>query len=159
MKKLAVVLALGSAALAAHGHVDRFFTLADDGAIPELPEEYAATRLKIEFDPKAPGHVAAIVLTVPGHETQVPPCLVRKIPPSSRENLVLKGSWYHDPDILPPYVDVSFRADVRASKRSAEEGVELLFSLRDGQLISAQRWVVTSGRYGPGSTSFPLRCD
>jgi hypothetical protein len=159
MKRLACALALGSAALVAHGHQDRLLTLADDGAVPGLPAEYAATRLKIEFDRMRPDRVVGIVLTVPGHETRVPPCLLQKILPSSKDRVVLKGSWYHDLSLMPPYVDVSIKADPPASKQSTEEGVELLFSLRDAKLISARRWVTTSGRYGPGSTSSPLKCD
>lgn len=155
MKRPLVAIGLAIAALGAQAHRDRLFSLAADGSIPELPAPYAATRLKIDLGAGTPARIVGIAIAVPGHDVRVSSCVLAKIPPTSRDRVTLKGSWYHDLAALPPYVDVRIQADAQAARPSDSEGVELLFSLVDGQLMSARRWVAAART----TTSSDLGCD
>ena len=139
MKGFTAFLLAGAIASTAMAHQDRRLTLSPSGAIPELPAPFAATRLRIEF--KGPGRaarLATIALSVPGHETRLPPCLLAQIPPASRRAIELSGSWDHDLSDLPPYLHLRIRPANGGHNRVGPEDVELLFSLRDARLISAQ---------------------
>ena len=139
MKRLTTLLLAGTLASGATAHQDRRLTLSPTGAIPELPAPYEATRLRVEF--KGQGRaapLATIALSVPGHETRLPPCLLAQIPPTSRKAIELSGSWDHDLSDLPPYLHLRIRPANGGHNRVGPEDIELLFSLRDAHLISAQ---------------------
>ena len=139
MTRLVSLLLACTFASGAMAHQDRVLTLSADGAIPELPAPFAATRLRLEFK----GHgraarLAALVLSMPGHETRLPHCLLAQIPPASRGAIALSGSWTHDLADLPPYLHLRIQPARGGRNRVGAEDVELLFSLRDAHLISAQ---------------------
>jgi hypothetical protein len=139
MKRLIALLLACTLASTAMAHQYRRLTLSPTGAIPELPAPYAATRLRVEFKGQGrAARLATIVLSVPGRETRLPPCLLAQIPPTSRKAIELSGSWYHDLSDLPPYLHLRLRPTNGGRNRVGPEDIELLFSLRDAHLISAQ---------------------
>ena len=139
MKRLIALLLAATFASAASAHQDRILTLASDGAIPELPAPYAATRLHVEFEGRGrKTRVSVIALSVPGHENRLPRCLLAQLPPASRKAIELSGSWFHDLAELPPYLHLRIRPTNGGRNRVGPEDIELLFSLRDASLISAQ---------------------
>lgn len=139
MKRLTTLLLAGTLASGAMAHQDRRLTLSPTGAIPELPAPYEATRLRVEFKGQGrAARLATIVLSVPGHETRLPPCLLAQIPPTSRKAIELSGSWDHELSDLPPYLHLRIRPANGGHNHVGPEDIELLFSLRDARLISAQ---------------------
>lgn len=139
MKRGLALAILALLAVEAGAHQDRRLTLSPDGAIPELPAPYDTTRLHVDFIGPGVSRLAAISLSVPGHALRLPPCLLAQIPEASKATTELTGSWYHDLDQMPPYVQVRIRPARAKSNRAGDESVELLFSLRDATLMSAMQ--------------------
>lgn len=142
MKRIVLLAALAVAmfATAASAHQDRILSLRPDGAIPELPLAYQATRLHVAFSEGDSGAVQQLSFLSSGRETVVQPCVLRLIPKSSFGQLFLTGSWYHDESILPHYVNVQFR-DPSLPGLPAYPGVSFLFSLRDARLLEVTQAV------------------
>jgi len=142
MKRCIALLLFAALAAGAEAHQDRRLTLSADGAIPELPATYAATRLHVDFNGPGVSSLAALSLSVPGHALRLPACLLAQIPAASKATTELTGSWYHDLDQMPPYVQVRIHPAGAKSNRAGDESVELLFSLRDATLMSAMQYAL-----------------
>ncbi len=142
MKRGLTLTILGALAVDAAAHQDRRLTLSPDGAIPELPAPCDAARLHVDFSGPGVSALAAVSFSVPGHALRLPPCLLAQIPQASTATTELTGSWYHDLDQMPPYVQVRIHPARAKDNRAGDDSVDLLFSLRDATLMSATRYAL-----------------
>lgn len=141
MKRFTITLILCIAASGASAHQDRRLSLSSGGAIPELPPRYAATRVQIEFSKGRAGRLTKLTLTSVGKSTVVKGCLLELVPASSRKGVALAGSWYHDKQFLPDYIQVLFKTSPLPPGLPEEPGVLFLFSLEDARLPEVKKIV------------------
>jgi hypothetical protein len=76
MKRITLLVAFMVLATAALAHKDRVLSVGMDGAIPELPPAYQATRLHIAFSGGDAGALQQLTFLSSGREISVQPCLL-----------------------------------------------------------------------------------
>lgn len=135
IKNLTTILLLCMLAFNADAHRDAWLKISEDGKISPLPDEYAATRVKIELSNQKSGKLTKFTFTSAGKTTNIQKCLLELVPEVSNGQIQLSGSWYHDEQILPDYVAILFKTGVDSSDLPAPTGVEFLFSLEDASLL------------------------
>ena len=70
-----------------------------DGRLEGLPPAHQPAYLKLPL-----ADDGRVVLQLKGRRLELPECLSVLFTKSSRADMVLSASWYHDPKILPPYL-------------------------------------------------------
>jgi hypothetical protein len=145
MKTLLLLLLALVVAQPVSAHRDRVLSVAADGAIPELPEMYASTRLQIKLSSAAEPRLIELAFSSSGQHTTLAPCLLAFVNARSMDQVSLSGSWYHEEELLPHYVHISLRRDAEA-KHWRSPRVEFLFSLRDARLIQVTDVVAIPGQ-------------
>jgi hypothetical protein len=148
MKRTTLVVTFVVLATAALAHQDSFLSVRPDGAIPELPPAYQATRLRVTFSEGDAGALQELIFLSSGRETSLQPCLLRLVPTGSFRQLFLAGSWYHDESNLPHYVQVGFLESPYQRERPDDAGVHFLFSLRDASLLKVTQVIRIPARSG-----------
>ena len=68
----------------------------------------------------------------------IPECLWKNLNPQSAESLRITSSWYHDLEILPPYINFSVK------EADSENRFELLLNLDTLEIIYHEKVVQTS---------------
>lgn len=145
MKRITLLVAFAVLTTVASAHQDVGLSVGRDGVIPELPPAYEATRLRVAFSEGDAGALQQLTFVSSDRETSVQPCLLRLVPKGSFPQLSLSGSWYHNEQFLPHYVEVRLLASPFQRGWSAP-GVYFLFSLRDASLLSVTRVVPVPGQ-------------
>lgn len=103
-------------------HQDRLIKLSKDGKLEGLPGEYQPAWFDRE----------KLILRIGQHQMVFPPALANLFPADRKYDLRLAASWYHSPDLLPPYL--SFEIEMRGQKR----GYNLLINLDSLAIIQAE---------------------
>ncbi|MGE5475253.1 MAG: hypothetical protein ACM3Q1_01230 [Bacteroidales bacterium] len=133
MKRAALIIIL--LALLSHradAHQDRVLHLTSNGAIIELPPEYQPATLVLDFG-------RAIKLRLGNKETILPRCLVRLPTTQELKDVQITGSWYHDENIIPYYIEATFFDPGHSQNTWARSGYSYLFNLHTSRLIEAKR--------------------
>lgn len=137
MKKLEILLAILLLSSPAYAHRDRILTLRDDGSIAEIPASLGPVFFRFEHldenDPKIEFQVAE-------QRTTLPACLTRFVRSRELSDTKLTGSWYHDESNLPYYVNIKFIDPGQDPQQLSLSGYNLLFNLRNAQLIKVSRF-------------------
>jgi hypothetical protein len=139
MERTTLLLVFALLSGAAGAHQDRILSVRPDGVIPELPAAYGATRLHVAFSQGDHGGLHSLRFVSSGHETNLPPCLLRLVSDSSAHRLFVVGSWYHDESLLPHYISVKFHDAAAAPEVPERPRVEFLLSLRDARVLGVTR--------------------
>ena len=115
--------------------------LSRNGDIQGLPNEYQPAHLglakKGDAAPEVTLRLGRAVVALPSCVSE----LFRRIP---RSRMKLSASWYHNPEVLPYYLNVELQE--QASKEGFFDGWSLLFNLGSGELMSLRRvWQIDNG--------------
>jgi hypothetical protein len=133
---------------AANAHKDRILSVKPDGLIPEIPASFGRVSLNI----KGLGSAAPMVqFRVGKYLTDLPSCVTRVIRTKSQSDIRITGSWHHDEEIVPYYVNVEFYDPGYDRGRLSNSNYSFLFNLRTAQLISITRF--EANRSGNGGTN------
>jgi hypothetical protein len=128
-------------------HQDRILSIAADGSIPQLPPEYAATRLTIAFPSNKINRASPTVsfATAKG-ATTLPLCATQLIESRSIKSAVVLGSWYHDLKSMPPYIYLKFLSPQanELSSSSYRSSVDFLFDLRTAELRHIEKNIASA---------------
>ena len=145
MLRRALVIAAAVAALVAShaaAHMDYVFDLSWCGRIKGMPDEYRPARLKLR-DRKG---VPAVKLVLSGNTVEFPDCLSRHFEIPKGEHMTLSGSWYHDPELLPPYLHIL--VPQKTYPDGFHDGFSMLFNLETAELIELTDWETSLGGRG-----------
>ena len=137
-------LALLSASLIASGalaHRDMRLSLSPDGRVAELPAQYAATRIEVDFENNGSGRLTKLNFVSGGQRTVIKDCVLELVGDSNSSRMSLAGSWYHDEKLLPHYVHILFKNSSNRTDLPEDPGVQFLFSLRDARLLEVTQIV------------------
>lgn len=102
MMKPIISISLVLVASLANAHQDAVLVL-EGNKIVGLPEKYSLAT----FD------VGSKVLIIGDKRLQFPVCLSKYFLPKDDHSVELAASWYHEPELLPPYLSI----DIRFNKR------------------------------------------
>jgi hypothetical protein len=131
-----IVLAMAAPALA---HQDTLFEIKPNGTLHGIPAKWGPVKLTLRFSPSGSRRIDEVVISSPRFRTRLNPCLLRLMPSSSKDHVRARGSWYHDPAGLPPYVSLDFYASASGAEQLAGESVTVVISLEDGRIVMGLR--------------------
>ena len=140
----------------AYAHEARVLKVQSDGSIREIPAALGAVFFKVKNLGTESPHIE---FQVADHRTILPSCLTRFIRSKNRSEIHLFGSWHHDEtEGLPYYVSVKFLDPKQDPQLHSKSNYDLLFSLRNAQLMQVLRWD-SDGAGGGRYSSLPLDKD
>ncbi|MCR9093308.1 MAG: hypothetical protein NXI30_03740 [bacterium] len=121
-----VVVAFAFVALA---HEESLVSLADDGRLSGLPEEYGSAFLRVDRRESE----WKVEVELGGRRTQLPRCLVEFFENSSKP-LEIGASWYHDSEYLPPYLSIGLAQ--KPGRADQAVWLDIAFALDDARLVA-----------------------
>lgn len=152
----ATALALACGSAQAQAHQDRLLRVAADGAIVGLPPQFSPATLKVVYATiEGERRVAALALDVRAHRVELPMCVVGLLNTGDERDMRVTGSWYHDEEIVPYYLQVRFFDPGFDSNRKTNPGFALLFNLHTAKLIEMDVDVVHDAK-GERAQSIPV---
>jgi len=110
-------------------HQDTIFSIASDGRLSRIPDDYGPVFIRLEGTADSP----RVSLEIPARRVSLPSCLARLFLLPKGETIRAKGSWYHSRSLLPPYVSFDLPRETIAN--GFYTGYSLLFNLETGELI------------------------
>jgi hypothetical protein len=130
-----IALVLLAASCVASGHQDSILSISSDGTVAGLPPSFGQVTISIrDLESGKP----SIEFSAGGNLTSIQPCAAQLIRSRSLSQVDISGSWYHEEDLLPYYVQVRFH-DSPTPDHVPGSGYAFLFNLRNAQLISVKR--------------------
>ena len=85
-------------------HKDMKLPLSSDGTIERLPDEYQPAILKVSPASSCQNCSTKVTLQIREKAIVFPPCIAKLFDLPDEERLQVSGSWYHDLNLLPPYI-------------------------------------------------------
>jgi hypothetical protein len=130
-----ITLVLLAASCIASGHQDSILSISPDGTVAGLPPSFGSVTISIRgLESGKP----SIEFSAGGNLTTIQPCAAHLVRSRSLSQVDISGSWYHEEDSLPYYVQVRFR-DNPTPDHVPDSGYAFLFNLRNAQLIYVKR--------------------
>ena len=151
--KTIALLFLGIAQ-AASAHEDTLLQLSKSGTIDGIPSPFRLLHLDVKWlgTPDA-----RVTLSVGNRVTTLLPCALKQLKALTIDDVVVSGSWYHAPWLIPYYVNIQFVDAWRPPHKASRSHYSLLFNLTTSEFIQASRevWEGRDHKYEPN----PFRPD
>lgn len=155
MESWKVCIALLVLSTTAEAHVDSLLPIAADGSILEVPDEFGKVRLVVS----GLGSEGAIIqLTIGKNSTALPSCVSRLIKSRTLKHVEASGSWYHNIDKLPPYLEIRFFKPSEDPKATFRSSQDFMFNLRNGKLIVGRSFAANGNGGKYQYLKLPLGC-
>lgn len=136
MKVVAIVL-LGFLPGMAFAHQDRILPIKPDGTLADLPAEYGPVRIDIVRSKDDASEVQQVVLSSPKFRVALNKCVIDLL--GNVTHIAASGSWYHEPDRLPPYVSLDFYSGPYDASSHDNQYSSVTYSLVDGRILMGRR--------------------
>jgi hypothetical protein len=152
--KTVALLFLGIAQVAS-AHEDTPLQLSRSGTIDGIPSPFRLLHL----DVKGLGTPdARVTLSVGKRVTTLLPCAMKHLRALTVDDVVVSGSWYHEPGLIPYYVNIQFVDAWRPPYRTSRSYYSLLFNLTAAEFIQASREVWEGRDHKYEQNPFELDC-
>ena len=131
----------------ASAHMDVIINIRPDGVLEGLPAKYGKAILTVEFAPKGSfnGSIMSVKLQLGDKTVILPRQVVQVMQTQDMKEIKASASWYHDPKLLPPYLNIQFYDPGYDSEKSLNPGFSMLFNLETCRLIEFEINVIRNG--------------
>lgn len=129
MQHVILFLVILTLSLTANSHQDTIIDI-DGVLLKNLPIQYQPSILDLE----------AMYLLIGVHRLDFPSCVSKYFRTDSNSKVTAKASWYHEFDLLPPYITIEVQP------KNRDYRFDLMFSLDTVRPIEFQ--VLTYAQYG-----------
>ncbi len=84
----------------ASAHQDTVFHIAKSGVLEGVPDDYSPVYITKE----PPSNPNTLKIKLANEEVTLPPCIAKHFVNLRTDIIIAKGSWYHDPKLIPKYI-------------------------------------------------------
>lgn len=141
------MLSLSFFASTAFAHKDTNFPLLPDGKLQNFPKEFGEARILVDSWQKKDGQASKVKLVIGKKQVELPPCIAARVNESSIDRMQVRGSWYHNDFLLPPYLVIEL-PNKSSPKESYSDGYSLMFNLKSAKLIEIKKMIALGGGTG-----------
>ncbi len=137
-------------------HQDRIIHIANDGSLSEIPKQFGPANLQVTFSPSPTDGptVSSFELTLGTHKTKLPVCVTGLLTTVRLSDIQATASWYHEPALLPYYLNLTFFDPGYKKGETYNSGFTLLFNLNTARLIQMEALIVRNN--GKSIQSVPV---
>jgi hypothetical protein len=135
--KTVALLFLGIAQVVS-AHEDTPLQLSKSGTINGIPSPFQLLHLEVK-ELGTPD--ARVVLSVGNRVTTLLPCAMKQLKALTIDDVVVSGSWYHEPWLIPYYVNIQFVDAWHPPHKPSRSYYSLLFNLTTSEFIQSSREV------------------
>ena len=128
-------------------HEDTTISVAPDSGALSVPEEYQPASIVVSTSGL---DTPAVQVTLSGSSLHLPSCLAKLFVYQDSEEFTVSGSWYHDFELLPPYVNIYLPLESNAG--GGFISYVLVFNLETAELLEILEHEFTEGRSAPTAT-------